>query len=150
MKSLFNKEDNREIVNRINSLTNGSKNQWGKMNVAQMLHHAQIPLQSAFGEIKLKRSLPGILFGGMVRKKLTRDEAPFSKELPTAKEFVTVDQFEFQKEKDALVKLVERFAVGGPDQITKDPHPFFGSMTAKEWDIIQWKHLDHHLRQFGA
>jgi len=23
-------------------------------------------------------------------------------------------------------------------------------MTEKEWDIIQWKHLDYHLRQFGA
>jgi hypothetical protein len=29
-------------------------------------------------------------------------------------------------------------------------HPFFGPMTAEEWGIISYKHLDHHLKQFGV
>ena len=34
--------------------------------------------------------------------------------------------------------------------VTQDPHPFFGRMTGEEWDRLLWKHLDHHLRQFGV
>jgi hypothetical protein len=27
---------------------------------------------------------------------------------------------------------------------------FFGRMSGAEWGVTQYKHLDHHLRQFGA
>jgi hypothetical protein len=29
-------------------------------------------------------------------------------------------------------------------------HPMFGKMTADQWGRSMWKHLDHHLRQFGV
>jgi len=29
-------------------------------------------------------------------------------------------------------------------------HAFFGSLTGAEWGVSTYKHLDHHLRQFGA
>lgn len=29
-------------------------------------------------------------------------------------------------------------------------HPMFGKMTAKEWALIGYKHIDHHLKQFGG
>jgi hypothetical protein len=150
MESLFNQNDNQKLINRINSLSNTSQAQWGKMNVSQMLKHAQAPLNVAFGELKLKRGLIAILFGGMIKKKLMKDETPFDRNLPTDKSFIVVDEREFEKEKAALVSLVKRFAEKGPDALTKDTHPFFGVLTGKEWDVLQWKHLDHHLRQFGA
>ena len=150
MKSLFTVQDNQEIINRINSLTPASQSKWGKMNVSQMLAHCQVPLHTAFGDLKIKRGIIALLFGGMVRKSLTKDETPFKQNLPTAKEFIVVDSKEFEKEQKQLIGLVKRFVEKGPAAITKDPHPFFGPMTDKEWDIIQWKHLDHHLRQFGA
>lgn len=150
MKSLFNTNENQEMISRINSLTNTSQAQWGKMNVSQMLSHCQVPLKVAFGEMKLKRGIPGILFGSMIRKKLTRDEKPFDKNLPTDKGFIVVDKREFEKEKTDLIHTIQQFAAIGPDGLSKDPHPFFGKLTSSDWDIIQWKHLDHHLRQFGA
>jgi hypothetical protein len=150
MKSLFNTEDNQEIINRINSLKNTSQALWGKMNVSQMLSHAQVPLKVAFGEMKLKRGIPGILFGSMIRKKLTRDERPFDRNLPTDKGFIVTDEREFEKEKNDLIETVKRFREMGPEGLSKDPHPFFGKLTSSDWDQIQWKHLDHHLRQFGA
>jgi len=30
------------------------------------------------------------------------------------------------------------------------PHSFFGRMTPDEWAVLMYKHVDHHLRQFGA
>jgi hypothetical protein len=150
MDSLFNQKDNQKIIDRINALTNSSGNQWGKMNVAQMLVHCQAPLNVAFGEHKIKRGLISILFGKMIKNKLMKDDKPFDRNLPTDKTFVVVDQREFEKEKNNLVTLIKRFAEKGPDGLTKDPHPFFGKLTGREWDVLQWKHLDHHLRQFGV
>jgi hypothetical protein len=135
MKSLFNKGDNQEIINRISTLTAASQAQWGKMNVGQMLTHCQEPLRVAYGDLKLKRGLIALLFGAYVKKKLTKDEQPFGKNLPTD---------------NAFIGVVQKFEQVGPSGITKEKHPFFGSMTPNEWDIIQWKHLDHHLKQFGA
>jgi len=43
--------------------------------------------------------------------------------------------------------LVRRFGEDGPKL---DKHPFFGPMSTEDWDRLNWKHLDHHLRQFNA
>jgi len=150
MESLFNKEHNQKIISRINQLSNSSQAQWGKMNVNQMLAHCQPPLQVAFGELKLKRTMIGFLLGGMVKKKLVKDAKPFDKNLPTDKAFIVVDQRELEAERTKLVALVKKFAEAGPSGISKESHPFFGNCSPQEWDIIQWKHLDHHLQQFGV
>lgn len=150
MKSLFNTSENQEIIARINTLTNASQGQWGKMNVAQMLAHCQEHLLVALGEKELKRGFIALLFGGFVKKQLTRSEKTFSKNLPTDKTFIVVDSREFEIEKIKLISLINRFLKSGNQGITKKDHPFFGKMTPQEWDMIQWKHLDHHLRQFGA
>ncbi len=148
MKSLFNPNDNNEIIERINNLKPDSKSEWGKMNVSQVLAHSQAPLRVAFGEVKLKRGLLGILFGKMAKKKLLAET--FKKNMPTDKAFIVVDDRNFEEEKNKLIKLVRRFAEDGPGGITKETHPFFGELTSEEWDALQWKHLDHHLRQFGV
>ena len=150
MESLFNKEHNQKIIHRINSLTPSSSAQWGKMNPAQMFKHSQVGLQGAFGEIKFKRGLIALLFGKAAKKILTNDQ-PFKKNLPTDKAFIIVgQQVNFEDEKKKLIELVQRFEAKGAAGITSDPHPFFGKLTTAEWDSLQWKHLDHHLRQFGA
>ncbi len=149
MQSLFDSNTNVEIINRINLLMVDSKNEWGKMNVSQMLKHSQQPLLVAFGDKKLKRGLMGILFGNMAKKTLLKP-GDFKKNLPTDPSFLVKDQKEFEEEKQKLIELVKRFAASGPADISKDPHPFFGKLTLEEWDTLQIKHLDHHLRQFGV
>lgn len=150
MKSLFNPSDNQEIINRIHQLSATAQPQWGKMNVSQMLAHCQSPLHVAFGELQLKRNLMSILFGGMVKRSLIKDEKPFKQNLPTSASFIVTDIREFEKEKNKLIELVQRFSKNGAAALRKDPHPFFGKLTTTEWDILQWKHLDHHLRQFAV
>jgi len=119
------------------------------MSIAQMFAHCQQPLRVALGELRLKRSLIGLLFGRIAKKKLLAPE-PWKKGLPTAPEFKIADQRNFETEKAALRNLIERFGAGGPAALTTLPHPFFGPLTAEEWQALQWRHLDHHLRQFGA
>lgn len=149
MKSLFDPIDNLEIIKRINNLNEKSTAEWGSMTVSQMLWHAQKPLQVAHGELKLKRGLIGFLFGKLAKKKLIND-APFEKNLPTVPSFKNKEDPPFEETRDDLINIVRRFAEKGPEGIVKDPHPFFGPMTIQEWDTLQWKHLDHHLRQFGV
>ena len=150
MKSLYNQADNQEVISRINSLTPTTQALWGKMNVSQMLAHSRAPLLAAYGGKMSKRGLMSLLFGSMFRKKFVASDEPFQKNLPTDKTFIFSENVNFEEEKRKLIEAVKAFAEKGPDQVTKNAHSFFGNMTPKEWDIIQWKHMDHHLRQFGA
>ncbi len=147
--SLFDPAGLRTMLARLDALRADSKRQWGKMDVAQMLAHCQQPLRVALGELKLKRMLIGILFGRLAKKKLLAPK-PWKPGMPTAPEFKIVDARDFAREKAALRALVERFGQGGPAALTKQPHPFFGPLTVEEWQALQWRHLDHHLRQFGC
>ena len=153
MKRLFDPHENNLIKERINKLTPGSRALWGEMNVSQMLAHLQQPILVAFGQLKLKGGLMALLFGKIAKKQMVNDK-PFKKNIPTMKEFKftgkNTPQKEFLKEKDILLSYVDRFIKDGPEVIANETHPFFGRLTLEEWDILQWKHLDHHLRQFGV
>jgi hypothetical protein len=149
MKSLFNAIENREVINRLNKLTSETKALWGKMSVAQMLAHSQTTIEVALGERHLKGGLIAFLFGKIAKKKLG-GEAPFKHNLPTAPSFIVKDDRNFNEEKDKIINLVQRFGDTDPEEIAARPHPFFGRLTAEEWNNLQWKHLDHHLRQFGV
>lgn len=148
MKSLFNNSDTQDILKRIDKLQPSTPAQWGKMRVEQMLTHCQRPFKVAFGELVLKRGLIGILFGGTAKKQLG-GPTPFKPNLPTHPKFVVADERTFNEEKEKLVLYINQFSKG-PSSIKLDLHPFFGKMTSQEWDNLMWKHLDHHLRQFGA
>ena len=149
MQSLFNAADNNSIIERINRLTPSSTPQWGKMNVAQMLTHCQQPLRVGTGELLLKRDLMGFLFGKMMKKKFLSGKG-FGKNLPTDKKFLITDNRDFEKEKTNLIALISAYKTKGPAIIQNEKHPFFGKMTPDEWAALSWKHLDHHLRQFGV
>lgn len=149
MKSLLQSADQAEVLKRIHALRPDTPALWGKMNAAQMLTHSQIALKTAMGEVQLRRHLIGILFGRLAKRTLMRD-VPFKRNLPTAKAFRIGDARDFAIEKANLIALLQRFQQGGPAGITRRAHPFFGPLTVTEWETLQWKHLDHHLRQFGV
>lgn len=146
--SLFDAGGNQAMLARIQSIRGDEKPEWGKFDVACMVAHCGIGLKLAMGDMRLKRVLIGYLFGRMAKKQLLRPE-PFKKNLPTASEFKIKSTRGLEVERAELVSLVKRFG-SGPGVLTKEAHPFFGALTAEEWDALQWKHLDHHLRQFRA
>ncbi len=149
MNSIFEHPTNAQIINRINALTPHSPALWGRMNVGQMLAHCQPPIQIAFGKLELKRQLFGILFGGLIKKQWVKNK-PLPKNSPTFKEATFTGMMDFETEKQKLIAEVEQFVTKGKSQIISKPHPFFGKMTVDEWDALQYKHLDHHLTQFGV
>ena len=149
MNSLFDPKTAQGILDRIKSLQIDSPRMWGKMDVAQMMAHCNISLEAATGKIHPKRTLIAKLIGGFMKGMLT-DEKPMAQNLPTNPTYVMADAKEFTKEKSRLIALLKEFSEGGEAGVTQSPHSFFGKITPTQWSSGTWKHLDHHLRQFGA
>jgi hypothetical protein len=150
MKSLYHPGDAAEIQARLAGLTPDRRPLWGKMNVGQAMAHCVVGLESATGDRDIKRVLIGRLLGPLVKKMAVGNDEPMQKNSPTAKEFIVPSDSDFAKERVKLSGLVDKFAKAGPAGCTKTPHAFFGRMTPDEWGVLMYKHLDHHLRQFGG
>ncbi len=148
-KNIFDKKDNQELIERLEKITPDSKPLWGKMNAAQMVKHCQKPLDVAEGRLKMKGGILGFLFGKMVKKQFLCEKA-LKKNMATAPQFKIEETPEFENEWQFLVAMIKRFGQKGPEVIVNKTHPLFGEMTEEEWGTIQYKHLDHHLKQFDA
>lgn len=149
MKSLYDITVYREIYDRVNRLNPASQPLWGKMNVAQMLAHCKEAFKVPLSEEPLKRMLLGYIFGPLAKKQLYSDK-PWKKNLPTVANFKITDQRHFETEKREMMQLVLKFHTLGPDKTGNFPHPFFGHLTKEQWGKGMYKHLDHHLQQFGV
>ncbi|MGA9642033.1 MAG: DUF1569 domain-containing protein [Terriglobales bacterium] len=149
MKTLFEQEGAEEIVARIGTLQPGSARQWGKMDVAQMMAHCSATMDMASGRLNLPRIFIGRLIG-RIFKPIYTNEKPFSKNGPTDKQLVVADARDFAREQEKLKAKVREFHEGGEAKCTRHPHPFFGPLTPQQWARGSYKHLDHHLRQFGV
>lgn len=149
-RNLFQSEDVIEIKKRLSELKPDSARQWGKMSTAQMLAHCAVGIQSATGEVRPPRALIGRMIGPAVKRVALRDEEPMRRNSPTAKEFIVTGERDFESERRRLCDLIDSFAAAGPSGCTDHPHAFFGRLKPEEWSILMYKHLDHHLRQFGV
>jgi hypothetical protein len=149
MKNLFEPDAVDEVITRIDKLQPTTQHQWGKMDVAQMMAHCSTTLDMAAGRLILPRLLIGRILGPFVRPIFSNDKL-LSRNSPTDKKLVISDPRNFGREQEQLKLRIREFQQGGEAQCTKHPHPFFGALTPQEWSTGMYKHLDHHLRQFGA
>jgi len=151
VKNLFDATAANEVKTRLRKLGPQSERHWGKMTAPQMLAHCSVSMQWAVGEVvPEKRSLLVRLMGRLVKPMVFRNENPLRKNSPTAKSLLVADERDLNTERDRLSGLIDRFAAEGAVGCTNNPHSFFGKMTPQEWAILMYKHLDHHLRQFGV
>ncbi len=148
MKNLFEPSSVIEIKRRIEQLRPGSERQWGAMTAAQMLAHCSAWMEMAAGVNNPPRSFIGRVFGKMAKKSVL--EKPVRRNMPTERSLIVQDDRDFVAEQRRLLDCVDRFSAGGPAQCTTHPHCFFGPMTPLEWAAMGYKHLDHHLSQFGV
>lgn len=147
MKSLFDQEAYEEVRSRLNALTENSERQWGKMTPGQMLRHCQAPLNIIL-EKEDYGFKPNWLINLLFKKSMYSDK-PWRKNLPTAKPLKQTEPRDFKKEKATLESLLDEFDTQR-DRKDWQPHPTFGTLTQEQWGKMQYKHLDHHLTQFGV
>lgn len=149
MKNIFEQSTTDDLITRINNLSNSSQANWGKMNVAQMLAHCNAiysvlkddyPKPNAFKRFILKVLVKNTVVG----------ENPYKKNLHTSPDFVISDQREFDKEKTNLIQNIITTQKLDTHYFEGKEAPAFGALSAKEWSNLFYKHLDHHLQQFGV
>ena len=148
IKNLFHEEIYNDTVKRINRLRPGSERKWGIMSVDQMMAHLVKVVGVPLSEKPLPRILLGRLVGWAVKSRLY-NETPFRQGLPTSPSFKITDQRDFELEKKRLLENIAQFYEAGPEYAARHPHPMFGRLTGEQWGKATWKHVDHHLRQFG-
>ncbi|MGH9590994.1 MAG: DUF1569 domain-containing protein [Terracidiphilus sp.] len=151
MRHLFQADMVNEVHRRLLQLQPGSYRRWGKMTVAQMLAHCSAGLEMAMGQVRPPRMLIGRIMGRLVKRLALLENSEMRRNVPTAKELViAVDERDFAKERSRLSELITSFAAAGSGGCTSHPHFFFGRLKPEEWAALMYKHLDHHLRQFGV
>ena len=147
MKSLFDREAYEEVKSRLNQLNENSVAQWGKMSVGQMTWHCQGPFN-----IMLEKNDYGMKPNWLAKvffKKSLYIDKPWRKNLPTAKFLKAKETKDFNAEKTKLEVLIDE-VFARREQEEWNPHPGFGYFTRQQWGQMQYKHLDHHLTQFGV
>lgn len=147
--SIFDPVTTGELKARLGKLRLDSPPLWGRMDVAQMLAHCCTPYDQIEGRTGggswLLRFMARTCFKGSAV-----GEEPFRKNVPTPKAFVIADPRDFERERGRLTALIEAVHGRGAAAFEGRAHVTFGVLTAKEWSNLLYKHLDHHLRQFGV
>jgi hypothetical protein len=149
MKNLFQNDVFAEIIERINKLTPSSKRQWGKMTIDQMLEHCFITMQTATGDKIVSRLFIGKIFGRLLKPSLV-GKNEVRKNISTHPDFLANTPTPIEEKKKNLIGIIKKFHEGGEEKCTTHPHTFAGKLLPIEWAILMYKHLDHHLKQFGV
>ena len=151
MSTIFDKTVADALRSRIVNLTPDLSAQWGKMNVNQMMCHVTDGFQMATGERPIadrSNLLTRTLLKFVVVKliKMPKD-APTAPGLDQMKEGTKPGEFEDNR--SDLIDALDRIS-DLPDDHVWAAHPVFGKMSQKDWGVLGYKHIDHHLRQFGV
>lgn len=149
--NIFEKEVSEGIIERINTLTPASQRQWGKMDVARMLGHCNVAYEMIYEPGKHpKPKFPMSLIIRYLVKPVVVGDKPPRKSSPTAPQFIIADERDFERERTRLIEYIRRTQeLGEADFDGKASHSF-GVLNKTQWSNMMYKHLDHHLQQFGA
>lgn len=150
LPTVFDKKVTAELIARINSLSANTQPEWGKMNVAQMLAHCNVTYEMAYENKHPKPNFfMGLILKGFV-KKMVVDETPYKKNVRTAPAFVIADERDFEEEKARLIQYLHKTVELGEKHFDGRESLSFGKLSKEEWNNMFYKHLDHHLTQFGV
>lgn len=150
MKNVFDPAVTAELIHRIEKLSPESPGLWGKMSVDQMLAHCCVAYEMAFTDKHPKANpILRFLLKTFVKNGVV-NEVPYKKNLPTSPAFRIKNEKNFEEEKARLIAFLEQTLAVGEAGFEGRESPSFGPMNAKEWNNLFYKHLDHHLTQFGV
>lgn len=132
-------------------LSENSQGKWGKMNVCQMLTHCDLVLQVALKKIEL----PEINFifatiGAVTKIEMYVFNNGIPRNMPTFQKLIVNFECDFDESKTNLLKTLAAFRTACTNKELPNHHRLFGNMTEKDWEFLEYKHLDHHLKQFSV
>jgi hypothetical protein len=151
MKTLNNPSDKAETITRLRNLRRDSIRQWGKMTPHQMVCHLTDSFRGALGE----KSVSGIdtfVSRTLIKWIALRSPIKWPQGVKTRPEMAQegggTKPVEFETDLRQLEQIIERFSQSG-SEFGGAAHPLFGKMSRADWMRWGYRHVDHHLRQFG-
>lgn len=150
LPNIFEQNTIQDLTKRINQLSPETQAQWGKMQVAEMLAHCNVTYEMLFTDKHppAKGIMKWILKTFV--KKAVVNEVPYKKSTGTAPAFIIKDERNFDIEKTRLLEHLSKVQSLGEKHFDGKMSNSFGALTSTEWNNLMYKHLNHHLSQFGV
>ena len=134
---------------RIERLTRDTGAKWGRMTAPQMICHLSDSFRACTGE-KYASPATGILQRTVLKWVALRTPLKWPPGVETRPEIEQgrggTPPADWETDRADLIKVMEAFA----NRRTFGEHPAFGKMSQRDWLIWGYRHVDHHLRQFGV
>jgi hypothetical protein len=149
LPNIFNQKVADTLIERINGLSSDTQPQWGKMNAAQMLAHCCVTYEMVYEDKHPKpKGLMKLIIKLFVKDKVVSEE-PYKRNSPTAPAFIIKGSRDFETEKARLTGFIKKTQQLGEKEFDGKTSLSFGPLRVTEWNNMFYKHLDHHLTQFG-
>jgi hypothetical protein len=147
MPTIWDDSARQEILERFARITPAARPGWGKMNAIEMVRHCTLALDMMVGAAAVTPR------NGLLRNPLLRyliiHVLPWPNGAPTGRELITTGyKGKWESDTAALRRSLEAVASRGVNGKFEE-HPAFGQLSGKSLGVLVWRHLDHHLRQFG-
>jgi len=150
LPNIFSKEVAEEVIERIEKLKPETQPLWGKMDAAQMLAHCCVAYEMVYTDIHPKPDfIMGFILKNFIKKQVVSNK-PYKKNSKTAPAFLVSGEKDFDAEKKCLIAYIRETEVLGSYIFDGKMSHSFGPLSANEWNNMFYKHLDHHLKQFGV
>lgn len=150
-KTLHNRYFFDEIKSRVSTLSADSENKWGKMNVAQMLYHCDLVLQVPLQNMELpKINFIFRVIGVLTKREMHIFNNGIPHNMPTFQKLIANFECSFDETQNNLLKTLDSYWNAFENDRLPKEHVLFGSMKEKDWGFLEYKHLNHHLKQFNV
>lgn len=142
-----------EMFSLLKDLPADSKGSWGKMNAQQMVEHVADFFDISSATVKSRLVIPEehlpkyrafLLSNKEFRENTKAPEIVLGEEplpLRTANMEAAINNL-----RNAVAAFYNYYR---NDAAEKTIHPVFGALDFEEWIQLHYKHVTHHLRQFG-
>ena len=148
MLSIFDSLVRAAILDRISRLTPERKPVWGRFTAPEMVCHISCDLRQGLGE--LEAGPPSGPLARFPLNWLAIHVLPWPKgKGKSPPEFLGTRPTTWAADVGRLRELIQRFGARGPAAAWPASR-VFGSISGPSWGVMEYKHLDHHLRQFGV
>jgi hypothetical protein len=147
-RTIFDPTSRNQLLERIARLRPDSERRWGRMTPNEMMCHLEDSMSCATGETPA-RPRKSFLSNPVVRT-LIIHYVPWPKgKAQTVPEMLATRPSEFEADRQRLSERVRKAGERGPNAPWA-VHPAFGQMSGRDYGVLIYRHVDHHLRQFGV
>jgi len=144
--NLYDEDVYSKCLSRLNALSESSTPAWGKMDAPQMLAHCAEIIEVSNGKDLKNTPFLVKMLKKLIRKMVLSDQ-PYHRNGKTHPQYIMESEYNFDSEKKRLLDGLAHFI---QEKGVERAHPLLGVLSSDEKGQAMYKHLHHHLEQFGV